>query len=144
MTAQIATAVKDETGTVAAALKAKKAGTPGKSVSGVYDMGPVRSLTSSAYKGLVFIGYDGTFNPSAVIRIVRSHLKLTRMVDAGPHGGRMTCGYNTTSGADASECVWVTNTTFGVVEFLQGEQTVRHGGAAAIALEVRNAVEVRS
>ena len=31
----------------------------------------------------------------------------------------MMCGYNTSSGAEASECVWVTPNTFGQVEFVE-------------------------
>jgi hypothetical protein len=143
VTSEVAGPARAEAAPVAAALKAAKAGTPGQSVAAVYDMGPVSSLTSSAYKGLVFIGFDGSYNPAAVVRIVRTHLVSSRVVKPGPHGGDMVCGYNTASGADASECVWVTKTTFGVIEFLQGEQPVKHAGAATVALAVRQAVEVR-
>ena len=45
-------------------------------------------------------------------------------------------------GSDASECVWVTKTTFGQVEFLQGQVPVKYPGAAKLALKVRAAVEV--
>ena len=95
----VESSVAKSTKTVAAALKAKKAGQLGKSVSGIYDMGPTTSLTSTAYKGLIFIGYDGTYDPAAVIKIVRSHLESTRIVAPGPHGGEMTCGYNTSTGS---------------------------------------------
>ena len=64
------------------------------------------------------------------------------MVKAGPHGGQMVCGYNASNGSDASECVWVTKTTFGQVEFLQGQVPVKYPGASKLALAVRNAVEV--
>jgi len=64
------------------------------------------------------------------------------MVKAGTHGGEMVCGYNTSGGSDASECVWVTKTTFGEVEFLNGQEPVKYPGAADLALQVRNAVEV--
>ena len=55
----------------------------------------------------------------------------------------MACGYNTTSGADASECVWVTKTTFGVVEFVKDGKPAKQAGASALALKVRQAVEVK-
>jgi hypothetical protein len=144
VTQQVASVAKAQSSTVASALKAQKAGTPGQPVTGVYDTGSVTTLTSSAYKGIVFVGYDGTYDPAAVIKIVRSHLSSSRVVAAGPHGGQMTCGYNTTSGSAASECVWVTKTTFGIVEFLKGGRAVKQGGAPALALEVRQAVEVKA
>ena len=62
---------------------------------------------------------------------------------AGPHRGEMVCGYNTSGGSDASECVWVTKTTFGEVEFLQGQAPMKYPGASKLTLQVRNAVEVR-
>jgi hypothetical protein len=143
VTKEVSSTARAQSSTVASALKAKKAGTPGQSVTGVYDTGSVTTLTSSAYKGIVFIGYDGTFDPAAVIKIVRSHLTSSRVVEPGPHGGKMACGYNTTSGT-ASECVWVTKTTFGIVEFFKGGQAVKQGGAHALALKVRQAVEVKA
>ena len=56
----------------------------------------------------------------------------------------MVCGYNTSGESDASECVWVTKTTFGEVEFLNGQQPVKYPGASNLALQVRNAVEVQA
>lgn len=55
----------------------------------------------------------------------------------------MICGYATTaSGAQASECVWVTKDTFGQVQFIAGQTQVKYPGAAALALKVRDVVEV--
>jgi hypothetical protein len=142
-TKAVESAAGSSTSTVASALKAKKAGQPGKSVTAIYDMGSSSSFTSSKYQGLIFIGYDGTYDPAAVIKIARSHLKSTRMVKAGPHGGEMTCGYNTSSGPQVSECVWVTKTTFGVVEFIKDGQPAKQAGASDLALKVRQAVEVK-
>jgi hypothetical protein len=56
----------------------------------------------------------------------------------------MVCGYNVSTGTKASECVWVTKTTFGVVEFLKGPRQVKQGGAPALTLKVRQAVEVKA
>jgi hypothetical protein len=144
VTGEVAPAAQNQTAPVAAALKAQGAGQPSNSVTAVYDMGTVHIITSSAYKGIIFVGYNGTFKPAAVIRIARSHLTHSRVVKAGPHGGDMVCGYNTASGADASECVWVTKSTFGMVEFIKGEVPVKYPGASDLALQVRNAVEVHA
>jgi hypothetical protein len=127
---------------IVAGIKATGAGHVTKDVVAMYDLGPVTSTSSSDFKAIGFIGYDGTFNPAAVIKYERTQLRSTRMVNAGPHGGEMMCGYNTSSGTDASECVWVTPTTFGQVQFVVGQSLVKYGGAATLALEVRDAVEV--
>ena len=93
---------------------------------------------------MVFVGYDGTFNPASVTKLVQTYLASSRVVKPGPNGGAMLCGYNTSSGSAASECVWVTKTTFGDVEFITGEFRSSTRVRAKLALEVRNAVEVRS
>jgi hypothetical protein len=131
------------TGTVASALKAKKAGQPGKAVTAIYDTGGSSAYNASTYDGLIFVGYDGTYDPAAVIKIVRAHLKSSRIVEPGPHGGQMACGYNTTTGSAASECVWVTKTTFGVVQFIKDAKQGKQSGASALALKVRSVVEVK-
>jgi len=143
-TGQVSASARDTSAPVAAAMKAKGAGTPGKSVIGVYDMSSVTSISSPGYTGIVFIGYDGTFNPAATIKIVRSHLVSSRVVRPGTHGGEMVCGYNKSTGSDASECVWVTKTTFGLVEFVKGGVPSKYPGASTLARAVRNAVEVRA
>jgi len=143
-TGQVSASARDTSAPVAAAMKAKGAGTPGKSVIGVYDMSSVTSISSPGYTGIVFIGYDGTFNPAATIKIVRSHLVSSRVVRPGTHGGEMVCGYNKSTGSDASECVWVTKTTFGLVEFVKGGVPSKYPGASNLARAVRNAVEVRA
>ncbi len=142
VTGPLTTAARNALAPVASSLETVKAGRPGTVVTGVYDLSPASSIGSSAYKGIVFVGYDGTFDPAAVIKIVRADLRSSRVVDPGKHGGKMVCGYNTSSGTDASECVWVTKTTFGVVQFFKGQELSKYPGAAKLALEVRNAVEV--
>ena len=144
VTNEISTVVRSRSSALASGLKTRKAGTPGRAVIGVYDAGPVTTLTSSAYKGIVFVGFDGTFDPAAVIKIVRADLKSSRMVNPGPHGGQMACGYDTATGTASSECVWATKTTFGIVEFLRGGQPAKQGGASGLALKVRQAVEVKA
>ena len=128
---------------IAGQIKARGYGKPGKVTVGVYDLTPVTSINSSAYKGIAFVGYDGTFNPKSVINFVRSTLVSSRVVNPGPHGGDMVCGYDTSGGSGASECVWVTKTTFGQVHFLEGEVAVKYPEASKFTLEVRNAVEVK-
>ncbi len=126
----------------AAQIKARGAGRPGKAVVAMYDLGSVTTPGSSDFKAAVFVGYDGTFNPAAVIKYEQTQLVSTRMVNAGPHGGEMMCGYGRATGSDASECVWVTTSTFGQVEFVVGSTPVKYLGASDIALTVRDAVEV--
>jgi len=111
-------------------------------VVAIYDMGASSSPTSPSFKGLVFVGYDGTFNPANVMKLVGKNLTSTRVVmDAGPHGGKMMCGYNTVSGAGASQCVWATTTTVGIVEYYNHGHPAKVPGFGKLALEVRDAVE---
>ncbi len=138
----LSAALKSPTGSMADSVHAAGVGRATKTVFGIYDLGPVSSLTSSSYKGVVFVGYDGTFSPARAIKVIRAHLAHTRVEPAGAHGGKMVCGYDTSSGSDASMCVWVTPTTLGSVQFLAGDNTVKYPGAAKLALKVRNAVEV--
>ena len=142
-TIKLTSNAKAQAAAMAHEIQAKGEGKPGKVTVGVYDLTSVKSVTSSAYQGIVFVGYGGTFTPKSVIKLERSSLVSSRMVKAGTHGGEMVCGYNTSGGSDASECVWVTKTTFGEVEFLNGQQLVKYPGASDLALQVRNAVEVR-
>jgi hypothetical protein len=137
-------AALNATNSMANEFKAKGAGKLGKGTVGIYDLTSATSMNSSAFKGIFFVGYDGTFNPSTVIRLVRPTLVSSRVVKAGPHGGEMVCGYDTSGGSDASQCIWVTKTTLGEVEFLKGQTTVKYPGASKLALAVRNAVEVRA
>jgi hypothetical protein len=92
---------------------------------------------------MLFVGFNGTFNVKSVIKQAKSGLHSARVVSPGPHGGEMVCGYNTSNGSPASECVWATKTTFGVVQFLVGGNTVKYPGASTLALELRQAVEVQ-
>jgi hypothetical protein len=133
-----------EAGPEAQAIKARGAGNPGKQVIAMYDLGHVTNVNSSNFRAVGFVGYGGTFNPTAVIEYMKTRLVSTRIVSPGPHGGEMICGYNTAEGSDASECVWVTATTFGQVHFVKGTALVKYPGASKIALEVRNAVEVKA
>ena len=125
----------------AAQIKAKGAGQPGKFVVGIYNLGTVTTVGSSGYKGAVFVGYDGTFNPAAVIRYEQTQLVSTRMVNPGQHGGEMMCGYNRSTGSETSECVWVTHSTFGRVHFIEGSTPVKYPGSADITVIIRNSVE---
>ena len=127
-----------------AQLRAKGAGLPGTSVAGIYTIGPVTSVSSSDFRGILFVGFNGTFDPPAVIKVAQSELASSSVVSAGPHGGDMVCGYNTSGGSDASECVWVTPSTLGEVQYLQAAYPVKYPGIATLSLQVRNAVEVHA
>jgi hypothetical protein len=141
-TTEFASAAEKQAAPMAAKIKATGAGQPGQVVVGIYDLGTVSSIHASGYTGMVFTGYNGTFNPAAVIKLERAKLVSSRQVKAGPHGGEMVCGYSTANGAEASECVWVTKTTFGEVQFIKGPIPVKYPGSAKLALVVRNYVEV--
>jgi hypothetical protein len=143
-TQEIAAVARSQASPVASALKKAKAGTPGQVVTGVYDTSTVQSFTSGTYQGIVFFGWNGTFDPAAVVKVVRAHLASSRVVSPGPHGGQMVCGYDTTNGPASSECVWATKTTFAIVEFIKGGKAVKQGGAPGRALKVRQAVEVKA
>ena len=133
-----------DAGLVVRGIKERGAGQPTKEVVAVYDLSQVTTVTASNFKAVRFVGFEGTFNPDAVITYMKTELTSTRTVNPGPHGGKMICGYNTSSRHKASECVWVTPTTFGMVEFYVGKSEVKYPGASALALEVRNAVEVKA
>lgn len=134
--------VANEVTPFVAEIKAKGTGHPGKEVVAVYDLTSVSSPSASNFEAIAFAGWDGRFNPQAVLKLEKAQLHSTRMVSPGPHGGEMMCGYNRYTGADASECVWVTTSTFGQVEFFIGQSQVMYPGAQTLALEVRHAVEV--
>jgi len=140
----LATAAKNQSAPIASSLQSQGIGRPTKSVVGIYNLGQVTSTATSAYKGIVFVGYDGTFNVTNAIKVVRAHLVSSRVVAPGSHGGEMVCGYNTSTGTgtDTSECVWVTKSTLGMVQFISGTIPVKYPGAATLALQVRQAVEV--
>jgi len=128
---------------IAHGIKAKGAGQPGKEVIAVYNLTPVSSMSATGFKAITFVGFDGTFSPDAVITYMKTQLSSTRTVSAGPHGGRMMCGYNTSTAVNASECVWVTPTTFGWVQFIVNDSEAHYPGSSTLALELRNAVEVK-
>ncbi len=128
---------------VAEALHSSGAGHVTKDVLAMYDLTSVTSPSDSNFQAISFLGYQGTFNENTVIAFEQTKLKSSRMVKAGPDGGKMICGYaTTTGGAQASECVWVTKDTFGQVQFIAGQTAVKYPGASGLALEVRDVVEV--
>jgi hypothetical protein len=123
-------------------LKARGAGHVSKDVVAVYDLGSVTDPAASDFRAVDFFGYDGTFNVAAVVKFEQTQLVSTRVVNAGPHGGEMMCGYSRTNGADASSCFFVTKSTFGMIEFAIGGTPAKYNGASHIALTVRDAVEM--
>jgi len=141
---QASSDVKGQSAPITSKLTSSGAGKPTTSMVAVYNMGASSSLTSATYKGLVFVGYNGTFNPANVIKLVRSNLASAHVVKAGAHGGQMVCGYTTSNGPPASECVWATTTTMGVVEFYNHGQPAKVNSPGKLALKLRDAVEVRA
>jgi len=78
------------------------------------------------------------------MNLIQKNLTSSRVVNPGPHGGKMMCGYNTTNNSVASECVWATPTTFGIVEYFNHGQPAKVSNASRLALKVRAAVEARA
>jgi hypothetical protein len=128
--------------TLAAQLAARKAGRATKSVFAAYDLGRVTSVQSASFRAVVFAGFDGTFSPQKVIAYEQTKLTGARLVNAGPHGGLMICGDDTSTGSPASKCVWASSTTFGEVFFVSGLYPAKQADAAALALEVRDKAEI--
>lgn len=128
------------------AIKAAGAGVPGQEVVAMYNLSSVTSVWADNYMAIGFVGYNGTFKPDAVIAYMKTQLTSTRMVSAGPHGGQMMCGYYVSPSTEkqASECLWVTPTTFGMAQFIVDRTQSKYSGASALTLELRNAVEVRA
>ncbi len=94
-TTEFTSAAEKQAAPMADQIKATGAGQPGQPVVGIYTLGTVSSINASGYKGIVFTGYNGTFTPTAVIKLERAKLVGSRVVTAGPHGGQMVCGYST-------------------------------------------------
>jgi hypothetical protein len=127
---------------IKAKMTSKHLGQPTSEVVAVYDLGRVTSMTSPGFKALVFVGFNGTFNEKALGKQFRSEIRSTRVVKPGPHGGQMVCGYNLSGGTPASQCLFVTKSTFGIVQILEGENLVKYSGTSKLTLELRQAVEV--
>jgi predicted lipoprotein with Yx(FWY)xxD motif len=127
---------------LASELKNGGEGRASKDVVAVYDLSSVTDPTASDFRAVQFTGYEGTFNQAKVIAFEKTQLISTRMVPTGPHLGEMICGYNHENDTDTSACVWVTNSTLGMVDFVIGDTQVKYNGASSIALAVRDAVEV--
>jgi hypothetical protein len=129
-------------GAMMSQMEAQGAGHATKQFAALYDLGSTSDTSSAAFKAAVFVGYEGAFDPQKVISFEQTHLSSTRTVKPGPHGGEMICGYSTSTGSNASECVWATTTTFGTVRFIEGERFAVYPGASKIALTIRDHVEV--
>src|SRR5260370_37492181 len=122
-------------------LKARGAGHASKDVVAVYDLSSATDTTASEFRGVDFFGFDGTFNVAAVVKFEQTQLVSTRVVNAGPHGGEMMCGYSRTNGTDASSCFFVTKSTFGMLEFVIGGNTAKYKSSPSIAPPATGAAE---
>jgi len=122
-------------------IKSRGAGTPGSNVFAVYGLND-EPVSSADFKAVEFVGYDGTFDPTKVIAYEKTQLKSASTVSPGPHGGQMTCGVATSGGSQYTECVWVTSTTFGEVDFVVGQSLATFtGNPSVITMNIRGAVE---
>jgi hypothetical protein len=119
----------------------KSAGHATSGVFGIYDLKQVSG--DKAAPAVIFSGYDGTFNPQAVIRQDESEVtggKITA-VAPGPHGGSAMCASSGTGAGAAGICAWATGTTYAVLaEKGTGSQAV--SGMPGLLVKMRPDLEV--
>ncbi len=77
------------------------------------------SYTLPDEQTIEFVGYQGTFNPTAVMANLKSYGSSEATYPAGPHGGELACANTTATASTPSGavCVWVTKSTLGFTEF---------------------------
>jgi hypothetical protein len=121
-------------------------GSAGHATSVTYGIYLLRATPPGQAPQLVlFAGYNGTFNPPALMAKASSHTATVKVttVAAGPHGGSAFCGTSGTGASASGVCFWVTPTTYAVVlEKGTGAQAV--SGMPALMVKMRADVEVRS
>ena len=107
------------------------------------------SYTLPADQAIVFVGYQGTFNPKTVMTNLGSFGSGEGTYSAGPHGGQMACANvpATATAASGGVCVWVTTTTLGITEFFEGSGpevlTTAQSKGAQDTVGLRASVEAR-
>ena len=77
------------------------------------------SYTLPDEQTIEFVGYQGTFNPTAVMANLKSYGSSETTYPAGPNGGDLACANTTATASTPSGgvCVWVTKSTMGFTEF---------------------------
>ena len=77
------------------------------------------SYTLPDEQTIEFVGYQGTFNPAAVMANLKSYGSSEATYPAGPNGGELACANTTATASTPSGavCVWVTKSTLGFTEF---------------------------
>ena len=77
------------------------------------------SYTLPDAQTIEFVGYQGTFNPTAVMANLKSYGSSEATYPAGPNGGELACANTpaTASTPSGGVCVWVTKSTLGFTEF---------------------------
>jgi hypothetical protein len=102
----------------------KSEGRARSDVFGIYDLKP--AAPGHVAPVVIFSGYDGTFNPQAVIRTESqgTGAKVTP-VAVGPHGGSAVCVSSGTGANAGGACIWATDTTYAALfESGTGSQAV--------------------
>jgi len=110
-------------------------------VFGIYDLRPATGKRAAPV--VVFSGYNGTFNPQAVIHTESEGTKGAKVfaVAAGPHGGSAVC-LSSGSGASAGgACIWATDTTFGAL-FESGTGSQAVSSLPSLMIKLRADLEV--
>jgi hypothetical protein len=77
------------------------------------------SYTLPDAQTIEFVGYQGTFNPTAVMANLKAYGSSEASYPAGPNGGELACANTTATASTPSGavCVWVTKSTLGFTEF---------------------------
>jgi hypothetical protein len=118
----------------------------GHATSTVFAIYELKSASPGQAPQLVILaGYNGTFDPSAVMAKAESHTKSAKVttVATGPHGGSAICGISGAGASASGACFWVTPTTYAaMLETGTGAKAV--SGMPALMIKMRADVEVQA
>jgi len=90
------------------------------------------------YRSVTFVGFEGTFEPAAVVSVLLAGQGTPRSVPPGPHGGVMTCATQYRS----QTCVWATPTTVGEMQVIDTTGELVGANTGVNAIRIRDALEL--
>jgi hypothetical protein len=109
-------------------------------VFGIYDLKPASA--GHVAPVVIFSGYDGTFDPQAVIRTESqgTGAKVTAAA-VGPHGGSAVCVSSGTGASAGGACIWATDTTYAAL-FESGTGAQAVNSLPSLMVKMRADLEV--
>lgn len=126
-------------------IKAAGVGHVTSNVLTVYDSSAA-TMASSAFKGAIFLGFNGTFKPSVVHYLLYTTACSStpgnpspHSVTPGPNGGQMM---TVATSPDSNGCIWSTGRTVGVLEFVNEKGGMKVSNPATVCRGIRASVEV--